>query len=311
MNENMPSSQTALRTLLIILVLVIGVGIYAYGWNTTEISLEEVQDDTRQASVTRAMRELLSPDIFTRDGKQHTFTIEFTVGCPDGELPDGRVETEDGAYFIFDPPCADIDEIIFVQGRNFPAGAIARLQLVKANSGQRLPFKLADSTDEGAEVSEITTFDIDNNGNFDIALKVPKGRGLSGSTHEVILQTLVPTGWPRFSDTTHTVVDKMIETIFLALMATTLALPIAVALSFIAARNLMRQVNLPLGVVLVGFILLIVGMALGAQLLSPIGKVGVDLGQDLWPGLIAIPAAIEYTFDRAYNWSNIIGSHDL
>lgn len=292
MNDNVPSARSALRTLLIVLAVAVGIVVYAYGWNTTEISLEEVQDETRQASVTRAMRELLSPDLFERDRTEKNFTITFAVGCPEGERPDNRFETSGDAYLIIDPPCANVDEVIEVQGYNFPEGAIARFQLVKANTGQKLPFKLAERPDGEVEVSDEATFDIDGGGSFDIFLKVPKGRGLSGQTHDVNIQTLVPSGWPRFSDTTHTVIDKMIETIFLALMATTLALPVAVALSFIAARNLMRQVNLPLGVVLVGFILLPVGAVIGAQLLSPIGEAGIVLGKDLWPGLIAIPVAI-------------------
>ena len=86
MNNNGPSTRSALRTLLTVLAIAVGVIIYAYGWNTTEISLEEVKDETRQESVQRAMRELLSPDLFTRDREEKTFSTTFQIGCPeDGE----------------------------------------------------------------------------------------------------------------------------------------------------------------------------------------------------------------------------------
>ncbi len=274
-----------------VLIIAVGVVIYAYGWNITDISLEEVEDPTRQASVSRAMRELLSPDIFTRDRKTQDFEAAYTIGCPQGELPDGRVEVSGDAYLMFDPPCAEPDGIITVRGVNFPEGAIARINLVM-ESGQKMPFRVASSTDPSAEVGEVSTFDVDSAGGFTVLLKVPKGRGLLGKTHPLNIQTLVPSGWPRLSSTTETVIEKMVETIFLALMATTLALPISIVLSFIAARNLMREIELQLGIVLVGFVLLPVGALLGIWLVAPIGKWGVALGEDPWPGLIAIPAAI-------------------
>lgn len=291
MNDNIPSTRTALRTLLTVMAVALGVVIYAYGWNTTEISLDEVEDPVRQSAVQRAMRELLSPDIFTRDRSDRTYDAQFRIGCPEGELPDGRVDVDGDAYLIFDPPCADTDAIITVQGFNFPAGAIARLNLV-LDSGQRMPFKLAVSASPDAEVREESTFDVNGAGHFTVTLKVPKGRGLDDQLHPLAVQTLVPSGWPRLSKTTKTVIDKMVETIFLALMATTLALPISIALSFIAARNLMRQINIQLGIVLVGFVLLPVGGVLGARLIAPVGQWALTLGEDLWPGLIAIPASL-------------------
>ncbi|MCZ7544376.1 MAG: hypothetical protein M5R40_12975 [Anaerolineae bacterium] len=97
------SSRSALRRLLLVLGIVIGVVIYAYGWTTTDISLDEVQDPVRQASVQRAMRELLSPDLFTRDRENRSFFVEFAIGCPEGDLPEGRADTGDEAYVIFTP----------------------------------------------------------------------------------------------------------------------------------------------------------------------------------------------------------------
>lgn len=304
MNNNIPSTRSALRTLLTVLAVAIGIVVYAYGWNTTEISLEEVEDKTRQASVSRAMRELLSPDIFTRNREDREYNASFAIGCPDGELPDGRVDVSDDAYIIFDPPCADPDDLITVRGVNFPEGAIARLNLIM-ESGQKMPFKLATSTTQNEEVTENTTFDIDSAGSFTVTLKVPKGRGLQGLTHPLAIQTLVPTGWPRLSDTTETVIEKMAETIFLALMATTLALPISIALSFIAARNLMRQIELQLGIVLVGFVLLPVGALFGLWLVGPIGEWGVRLGEDVWPGLVAIVVALALFAALSYGLGQI------
>lgn len=286
MNNNTPSANRALRTLLIMLAIVIGIVIYAYGWQATDISLEEVQDETRQASVSRALRELFSPDIFTRDRERKSLFVDFAIGCPEDSGATEQPTSDDEPYVIFTPPCADVDEIVRAEGFNFPADGIAALRLIR-ESGQNLPFKLADASTESDEVSEESVFDIDGSGRFEIRVKVPRARGLSGNVHQVEVQTVSPTGWPRFSDTTEIVIEKMIETIFLALMATTLAIPISVVLSFLAARNLMKQVRLPLGNVLVGFVLLPIGGIIGYLLLGPIGRLAVDWGEDLFLGIVS------------------------
>ncbi len=293
MNNNPPSSRSALRRLLIVLVVLAGIAFYAYGWNTTRISLDEVRDPTRQSAVQRAMRELLSPDIFTRNNVQRSLFVEFYIGCPAGEQPEGRVPVQgsDEAYVIFAPPCADMDGVINVKGYNFPADAIARIQLY-LEGGQSLPFKLTKGTGAQAESSDEAIFDIDNEGYFNVDVKVPKGRGLSGKLQQIEIQSAVPSGTPRLSETSKTVIDRMVETIFLALMATSLALPISIGLSFLAARNLMRQINLPLGNVLIGFVLLPVGGLLGALILGPVGRLGVEWGKDLLPGIIGLVVAI-------------------
>lgn len=113
MNENStpPSSRSALRRLLVVLAITAGVVIYAYGWNVTDISLDEVQDSTRQASVTRALRELLSPDLFARDRTQKIYQAPFGIGCPEGEADATRRDDLDGdAYVVFSPSCADPED---------------------------------------------------------------------------------------------------------------------------------------------------------------------------------------------------------
>lgn len=283
---NLPSSRSALRRLLLVLAVVAGIALYAYGWNTTDISLDEVQDEKRQELVQRAMRELLSPDIFDRDREQRSFMVSYAIGCPAGEaLPDGRVQVEDDeAYVIFNPPCAKSDDIINIRGYDFPPGAIARIQLYR-EGGQNMPFLLAGTATSAEDVSDEAIFDIDGAGTFNVNVKVPRGRGLMGETHPVQIQAAVPSGTPRLSSTSELVIDLMGETLFLALMATSLALPASIALSFLSARNLMRQISMPLGNVLVGFVLLPVGGLLGALTLGPVGELGVEWGKDLWPGI--------------------------
>jgi len=63
-----------------------------------------------------------------------------------------------------------------------------------------------------------------------------------------------------------TLLEKLIETIFLALMSTAFAVPIAALVSFLAARNLMYQVTAEQGTILGGAVGGVVGAVVGVRL---------------------------------------------
>ncbi|MHB1318600.1 MAG: ABC transporter permease subunit, partial [Anaerolineae bacterium] len=76
-------------------------------------------------------------------------------------------------------------------------------------------------------------------------------------------------------------IEKMIETIFLALMATLISVPIAALLSFLAARNLMQRVTTPYLSLAAGFVGAVAGSVLGNLVatwaLGPLASTGLDV----------------------------------
>ncbi|MFC1960283.1 ABC transporter permease subunit [Chloroflexota bacterium] len=274
-NNKPPSLQTTGRRLLLVLAVVIGVLIYAYGWRVTDISLEETQDPTRQESVTRALRELLSPDIFDQDRASEFTEVPFWVGCGDNvELPEPAAT--DGPYITLGASCGEDGDLIAVEGFNFKPDADAFLRWIPPTG----------------QVRPLVRRDIDDDGYFSTVIEVPRIRGSDDEPHIIQAEGSWPVGLPFLSDTSLTVLEKIIETIFLALMATTIAVPIAVVLSFFAARNLMRQIQWPIGEALIGFILLPVGWVLGVTLLGPVGHWALTLGRGLFLGMIGAAVAI-------------------
>jgi len=270
-NNQFPTSRGALRKLLLVLVVVAGVLLYAYGWRVTDISLDETQDQTRQTSVTRALRELLSPNVFDQDRDSEFADAYFAIGCPDDGEPIPQPERAEGEPYIeISPDCGERDDAITVTGHHFHANADAFVRWIPPN-GQSRPM---------------VRTDVDSGGYFQTTISVPSLRGGGDEFHTIEVEGSWPVGLPHLSKTTETVIEKMVETIFLALMATTLAVPIAFVLSFFAARNLMRQVRMPAGDVLIAFILLPIGWALGDLLVGPIGALGVDWGKDLVLGIV-------------------------
>lgn len=292
LGDRPPALNNALRTLLIVVLVVIGIFIYSYGWTITDISLEEPQNPDRRAQLSRALRELFSPNIFEQDTETELVAMNFmaTSNCPE-EVEVEQVEVADGEpYITVSQFCGFSDDTLVIEGFNF--------DYHPRNSGI-IRWRLPNNT------IPITRFELDSDGHFEQEIVIPKlGRVSGDNIHQIEAESFIPTGNIRFTETSKTVYEKMIETIFLALMATTLALPISIALSFLAARNLMRQFNVPLGPVLFGIIFFPIGWWLGTSFLGIVGEFGSDSWKNIGDGefgeafvsLIAIAVLIALIF---------------
>ena len=273
MFDKPPSLTTAARTLLVVSLVILGVLIYAFGWQTTEIDLETVKDEERRPPLTRALRELLSPDLFDQETDSEIAFYNFQHGeCIQDPLirlisPIPQADPPDPGqpYIQVSTDCADPDTPIIIEGFNF-------------NYDRRGTGIIRWRRSEN-QSQPVVRFEVERDGHFIEEIEVPRIRG-GGEIHRIEAEYFWPDGSPTVSDTTDLVVEKMIETLFLALMATTVAVPIAAILSFLAARNLMRQLTMPLGNVLVGAVLFPFGWWLGAEYLTEIGRLGYNIGYE-------------------------------
>ena len=260
-------SRAALRRLLFILGLAVALIIFSYGWTVTDIDLSVPQQPTRQQNVGNALRELLSPNVFTQDYTIHNTITPFVMDCPEGFIPPEPVNDGTTPYIVVTPACGSSDDIVTVQGYNYTPDSFARVNWI-ATDGERRIRQVIGSTDDN--------FITDDDGTFSVQIEVPRIRGTAGETHTVEVQGRFPEGSPRFSDTTSTVLEKMVETIFLALIATVISIPPSVILSFFAAHNLMRPVRTQLGNLLVSAVLLPIGYLAGTILLARLGTIAFD-----------------------------------
>ncbi len=274
MNDKPASSRSVLRRIAILIGVLVGIVVYAYGWQVTDISLEETQDPTRQEVMQRALRELFAPDIFEQERESIFASANIVLGCQEGQTVEQPASTEH--YVVITPDCGERGDLITVEGFGFEPDSDVFLRWVPP-TGQKRPLVRAD---------------IDGEGHFLTEVEVPGIRGDAGQTHQIEAEGSWPVGLPYLSETTVLVIEKIVETIFLALMATTIAVPIAVLLSFFSARNLMRQIRTPLGTALIGFVLLPVGWWLGALLLVPVVQLGLTWGKSLALGLVGAAVGI-------------------
>lgn len=273
-DKNLPQKETrsALYRLLLVLVVAVGVLIYSYGWTVTEIDLSEPQEERRQTNVTRALRELLSPNIFQQERELIEYTAPFLMDCTTGDAPEQADPGSREGLVVIEPACSDANEVITVTVYNGSPGADARVRWIPPEE---------DANERPLEVIETgrENFVLDAGGGWTGTIEVPRIRGGDGQIHTLRILVAIPAGPIQLSESATLVIEKMIQTIFMALVATTVAIPIAALISFFAAQNLMRRVRLSVGSMLMAFILFVAGVWIGFSYFNFIGEWGLTVGR--------------------------------
>ena len=130
MNNNGQASPQATRhaliRLLIVVAVVVGFVFYAYGWTVTEVDLDKPQEAQRQENVGNALRELLSPRIFSQEREVVEITAPFLMVCESSNqaLPESVPDPETGGVVTINPSCGEAGDIIEVTISNFsPPGS--------------------------------------------------------------------------------------------------------------------------------------------------------------------------------------------
>jgi len=194
------------------------ISIYSYGWRVTEIELGELVRDAHL--VKPLIRDLLHPDLFTFETETESADAYFVLSGQ--QLPLGQIEKGvQGPVLTLSSDSGQIGNTIEVSGKGFRSNETGRIVWINSIE-QEYPLGL---------------FETDAGGNFHSDIIVPPIARGDVQKIRTILEWRTGEWW--FSDTLRLTMAKMIETIFLALMATTFAVLIAVPMSFLGARNIM------------------------------------------------------------------------
>ncbi len=225
-----PHSRPVLwyRSWKVYLGLLITLAAYAYGWQVTQIRLGELWRGAHL--IAPFVVALASPDVATRTEQIQKSISPFSYGT---EVPPPATA----------PP---------------PAGE-PRLTLSKVSGaiGDRLT-----ATGEGfapnrrgllwwenqiGQRQQLGSFATDAQGRFTLTFAAPE---VQGTRNTVSAEIVTGAGPLRPSQTLLVVLERMIETVFLALMGTTMGVLFAVPMSFLGAKNL--TASLPAGAVIYG-----------------------------------------------------------
>lgn len=244
------------KSLVVGVSVLVALVIYAYGFQVTQINLDEAQNEHRQQQLFRIIRALFQPDIYEYEQEEFVVNAPIYVPCQAATPP-----APDPArpYMVITPPCAEPGADITVAGFNFEPNLTGPLNFIPP-SGVSL------------QMGNLAT---DADGHFVMRATLPKRD--SDNVQYIRAVTRRNVGGPHFSNNAIETWKKIIETVFLALLATTFGTVFAVPLSFFAARNLMREVTSPFLSVALSILVFPAGAGLGALAAQSVNNVAQQL----------------------------------
>ena len=193
--------------------------VYSYGWKVTEINLSELFRDFHL--VKPLVRELAHPDLFSRQIQKQIKETEFF-------LIDGSNGTKTKSIL-------NEKQHLYLSKRSGKIGdhlTITGLRL-RSNSKGKIFW-----VNEIEQEFPLENFVTDSKGKFQKDISVPpSARGEKQIVRAVLSWS---EGNLQTSETLRLTLNKMVETLFLALMATTFAILVAAPLSLLASKNLMK-----------------------------------------------------------------------
>jgi phosphonate ABC transporter permease subunit PhnE len=270
--DNLPKSSIwhSARTILIVIVLVV---IYAYGFQVTQVNLQEVQKPARQTQLTRIIRGLVQPDLLYFDQEKQVASTQMMVPCSAADFqPPAPVGGSPSVRL--DKTCGALGDTIHAEGSGF-----------RPNTDGALRWQ-----PPGGEERRLVSITTDSAGNFAASFMIPR---VTASTEPQTIAAGLAwnVGLPHPSGALKITWEKIIETIFLALIATTLGTLLAIPVSFLAAHNLMEHITWPLTGTVLSVLLAPLGGAIGWFIFGQVGQVGLSLGSG-WTGLPALAVGV-------------------
>jgi phosphonate transport system permease protein len=169
-----------------------------------------------------------------------TGIVEVQTPCVE-PIPAAPEEIPGEAYITISPTCGDLSKqdgtagtTLTLVGRNFAPNAETEIWW-QDDMGNEFRQR------QGGEYIALTT---DENGSFEIEIImpyriIPPSESREFAMWELQARQLASLGEPEPSEELLLSIEKMIETIFLGMMATFFGIILAVPVSFLAARNLM------------------------------------------------------------------------
>ncbi|GAB4531138.1 MAG: hypothetical protein Kow0063_10060 [Anaerolineae bacterium] len=276
-NQNPRPVWRSLGTFLAVVIIIV---IYAYGFQVTKVDLEKPKEERRQIQLTNIIRGLARPRLF--EYQEERLAIEAPIIMPCNQaVPLPPVDTS-GRYIEVTPNCVELGAEATVKGYNFEPGETVFLFFIPEAPSihEQIELRLAEDPIE-----------VDPQGQFTYVVEMRKDRP-SDEPQIVRAVVKVRSGLPMPSDTLKDTWAKIVETVFLALIATTLGTALAIPISFLAARNLMSNVVSPFGSIMTGLLVAPFGWLLGSVLFGGLKDLANSLAQNAALGIVLLPVSI-------------------
>ncbi|MCE5207849.1 MAG: phosphonate ABC transporter, permease protein PhnE [Chloroflexi bacterium] len=213
------------RFTLIIIALIV---VYAVSLKITQFDPLKLVVSAPKAG--KILGEFFAADIFTRSSGTTTYEYDFPVPC--GAAAEAVQQTS-GPRIEMDIACGDPGQAFDVHGVELEANTVVDLLWV---------FPDGNSLNAGR-------FTTDSNGEFSKEIEIrPILKTTDGVPVKLRADVSTKSTHLVFTDTVNDVVDAMVVTIFMALLATTIGTIFAIPLGFMAASNITRHGPIGTGV---------------------------------------------------------------
>ncbi len=203
-----------------VLFIIIAVAALAYGWRVTQVDFVALVVNLPKSE--RIFTGLMQPDVLARVTETSQVQAPLQVGGVAAGQPSTASIPGGGELKVSPSPIQ-------------PGGPLT-IEVSGARPNSDLNLVLVDSTNNARPIRRNEKTDA--NGAYTLTFTLPPS--VATGAYQVRAEMATATGGWRFSETFIIALDKMIETIFLALMGTFFALVVSVPLSFLGARNLMQ-----------------------------------------------------------------------
>ncbi|MCA9997164.1 MAG: hypothetical protein KDE56_15505, partial [Anaerolineales bacterium] len=204
--------------------LLLALLLYAYGVQVTNVNLEEPLEPRRQENLVGLIRQLARPDLFSYENETRSMDISLRMPCPDE--PKGSQLGSEGRTLLLAPNCVNTtQDPLRLTGEGFPANASGVVIWHPPNS---------------SSTRRVAEFRADGAGDFSVHFTMPDVRETADLQRLEVIE-LLDRRITGSSDTLKLTLDRILETILMAFMASTIGTILAVPISFLAARNLMTD----------------------------------------------------------------------
>jgi phosphonate transport system permease protein len=203
------------------LLVILLVAAYSYSFGVTEIDLPRLFTDAPKAIP--IIVDFLTPDLFARGEQVESYVINYPVPCGSGE--EAAIPAS-GPRIVPSQLCSEPGEEITVEGFE-----------LRPNTQVQLRWLLRG--DRRLRSSNTTT---NAEGHFSTEVEIrPVVATRDGEISRLEAELAWESGSLAPSETFKITLARMVETIFMAMMATTFACIIALPASFLGARNIMGK----------------------------------------------------------------------
>jgi phosphonate transport system permease protein len=257
--------ESARRRLVRLLILAVAVGVLVKAWMVTDIDLGKLANAPNAAPI---LKSLVTPDVVSHDVTPVELQVPFIVGA--GSNGPATASDQRGQVLRITPGSASAGQTVVFDGSGFAPDADGQLRIQNPSRGLDALF---------------TRVHTDGQGSFHEERVWPDSATLPADIYQFRLTINAP-GAARISDTFVNSLDRIGETILLALMGTVFGVLFSVPLSFLAARNLMGGSALGRGVYWAVRLIFTITRSIEVLILGVIMVVIVGIGS--YAGVLAI-----------------------